>query len=72
MGAAEMIDYPKVDKDGTLWIDCVRKGDEVHLVCNGHAFAVCKTRDGQAVVQLIDVDTGVRHEEDIRLLCWRR
>lgn len=58
--------YIRVEED--------KEKGEVRLVFNNHAFVVCKTLVGALghVVQVVDVDTGIRHEAMIRPLCWMR
>lgn len=72
MAALELAGHPAPDKDGTLWVEAVRKGDKVSLCCNGHDFVVCEIVDNKPVVRVVDVDTGTKFETDFGLLCWRR
>jgi hypothetical protein len=74
MGVLEQLSgYHGPDKDGKITIKHVEDGTgKVALSFGGHEFAVCKLKDGKAVVQLVDCDTGVVAEKDIICLCWRR
>lgn len=69
---AAAVGIPQPDKDGTLRVTHAERDGVVTLSLNGHAFVKCFVRDGDAIVQVIDVDTGVRCERNIQVLCWRR
>lgn len=69
---SKIVGISQPDKDGTLWVEAKRVGDQVHLICQGHAFVVCKVVSGRSVVEVVDVDTGVRFTDDITVLCWSR
>ena len=54
-----------------LNIQVVEKNGEVHLVYNNHAFVRCRTTEkGENVVEVVDIDTGVRHSTTIEVACW--
>ncbi len=74
MGILEQLyGYQGPDKDGTIKIVHSDKADgKVSLSFGGHEFVVCKIKDGNAIVQLVDVDVGPVAEKDITMLCWRR
>ena len=68
----ETLGIPVPDPDGTFHVKHEAKDGEVRLRCAGHPFVVCKVKDGQPVVQFLDVDTGVVFERNIAVLAWRR
>ena len=68
----EKLGIPTADKDGTFQVKHEVKDGEVRLTCQGHPFVVCKIKDGQPVVQIIDIDTGVVFERNIAVLAWAR
>lgn len=74
MGMLEQIGLPSADSSGTLRInhriDRREENGAVYLSCGGRDFVVCKVKDGNPVVQIVDADVGVVFERDIRLLCW--
>ena len=50
MGMLSRIGCPEADAEGTFHVECKAVRDEVHLVCRGHSFAVCKVVDGKPMI----------------------
>jgi hypothetical protein len=72
MGMLQKLGAPAADEDGTLWVRHRVENGMVILSCSGHDFVKCQIKNGDAVVQIIDISTGVTHEANITLLCWDR
>lgn len=73
MSVLKMLGVPVPDKDGTFKIAVEEVGDCVHMRAGGHTFAKVVVKDGHTILlQVIDIDTGVRAEYNVQTLCWRR
>jgi hypothetical protein len=65
--------YINEKKASNLVIKVVEEKDAVYLRYNNHNFVKCYTnKDGDHVVEIIDIDTGVIASQNIDTTCWRR
>jgi hypothetical protein len=55
-----------------MLVEVEEKDGEVRLIYNKFAFVVCRTVGKEHVVEVRDIDTGVRHTAPIASSCWRR
>ena len=56
-----------------LSVNMKAENGEVRLSFNGHTFLRLYTDEhGSHLVDIVDVDTGVRSSSSIPALCWRR